>query len=71
MKSEIPAYVRHGLTSRQWKAKKRRELRAITKAFELYRFGCAYCPCKDGEVGQIQHLLNSMQQKLSARSWGR
>lgn len=62
---------REGITQRQWKSRKRRELKAIIKAFENYRMGCAYCPGTDGEVGELQHLLERLKDSHSVKKWGR
>jgi hypothetical protein len=59
------------MTSRQWKARKRRELRDLKKALHVYRLGCFYTPSKDGEVGQIEDCINSIERAQSVKNWGR
>ena len=59
------------LTSREWKSRKRKEIREVIKAFEIYRLGCYYTPDGEGEVGQIDEALKSIKQKLSVKNWGK
>ena len=62
---------REGITTRQWKAMKRKELREVIKAFDYYRLGCAYCPGINGEVITIGKSLDKLKQSLSVKEWGR
>ena len=72
-KRTVPEWLlrQEGLTTRRWKARKRRELKAVLRAFSAFRIGCAYTPMKDGEVGAVEDLLRRMQQRVSAKEWGR
>ena len=72
-KRTVPVWLlrQEGLTTHQWKAKKRRELKAALRAFDAFRMGCAYTPMKDGEVGAVQDLLTQMTRRLSVKEWGR
>lgn len=65
----IPDYVRDGLTSRQWKTQKRRELKLVFQALADYRLGCAYCP-EYARVILIQQQLNLLKAAQSVKSWG-
>jgi hypothetical protein len=69
----VPRWLleKEGCTLRQWKARKRSELRAAIKAFESYRMGCAYCNGGDGEVGAIDTALESLKSRISVKRWGR
>lgn len=66
----IPDYVLDGLTSRQWKAHKRQELKYVFQALDNYRLGCAYCPGYE-EVSHIQCRLERIKAAQSVKSWGR
>lgn len=71
--SEAPKWLlnQFGITQRQWKERKRRELRDVLKAMSVYHMGCAYTPNGEGEVGRITKDLESLAEKLSVRNWGR
>lgn len=58
-------------TMRQWKSKKRKELRAVLKAVEEFRLGCAYTPCYPDPAHTLDTLLKEMERKLSVKYWGR
>ena len=62
---------REKITQRQWRIRKRRELKQIIAAFDEYRTGCSYCPGKNGEVGAIGKLLNELKESHSIKKWGR
>ena len=62
---------REGLTYRQWKSRKRRELQKVIKAMETYNLGCAYTPSKKREDITIQFALASLKHELSVKNWGR
>ncbi len=55
-------------TLRQFKARKRREWRAIEKAAEVYRRGCAFAPVRTGALWAI---LEAGRDALSVKNWGR
>jgi len=61
---------REGVTNRQWKARKRRELKAVIRAMDVYRMGCAYCPGKSGEVVAIDSALRGLKHLHSVKMWG-
>lgn len=62
---------REGITARQWKARKRAQIKAVLKCFNDYRMGCAYVPDGEGEVGRIQKDLESLREKMAVKNWGR
>lgn len=71
----IPADLlqRNGLKkSRQWKNRKRRELRELCKAFDKFRIGCYYTPSgTNGEVGRVGEILDEWKRQFSQKEWGR
>lgn len=65
-------------TYRQWKVRKRREMRLIRRAVEEFRLGCAYTPAYDltpngKEVifEQFDRMLKDMESRMSVKTWGR
>ena len=60
---------RENITQRQWRARKRADLKNLVAAFGRYRMGCAYCPSKDGEVGLIQDALAALTKSHAAKTW--
>jgi len=58
------------LTQRQWKSRKRQELKEIIKTLSTFHLGCAYVPAYD-EVMEIGKLLAKAKDKLSIKKWGR
>jgi hypothetical protein len=50
-------------TLRQWRVRKRRELRDVSRALDALRLGCAYSPIRQ-EVEHIQTAVDSARQKL-------
>ena len=62
---------REKITQRQWRIRKRRDLKQLIAAFDEYRMGCAYCPGKNMEVGAIEKLLNELKESHSIKKWGR
>ena len=71
-KIEAPKWIlkREGITQRDWKARKRFELKAVINAMNEYRMGCAYCPGTSGEVGIIDKQLKQLQALHSVKQWG-
>lgn len=57
-------------TQRQFKQRKRQELKKLIEAFEEYRLGCAFCPY-DGDAQSIDFYLKRMKQTHSVKEWGR
>jgi hypothetical protein len=61
MARRIPDHLRG--TLRQWRVRKRRELRALTRALDALRLGCAYTPIQ-AHINEMQRVVDSAQQKL-------
>ena len=72
-KKQAPEWLlkRGGITQRQWKARKRQELKAVIKAFDTYHCGCAFTPGTSGEVGIIDEQLEKLRALHSVKQWGR
>lgn len=69
--SSIPVYIRGDLSSRQWRAKKRAELKAIADAYANYRLGCAYCPgFAGGEINDLERTIDNLRRLHSVKEWG-
>jgi hypothetical protein len=58
-------------TNRTWKAQKRREWKAVVRAADTYRIGCAYTPDHQEELAEVYRLLPIITAKLGAKEWGR
>ncbi len=58
-------------TTRQYKARKRKELKAVEKAMEKFRSGSVCCPGYGGDYIAINDGLRRLTEKLSAKNWGR
>lgn len=59
-------------TQQQWRQKKRKELARLIDAFDDLRLGCYYCPCgTNGEIEQVQKILEQWKKDFSQRSWGK
>jgi len=71
--TQIPKWLlkQEKATSRQWKARKRSQLKSVLLALHEYRMGCFYTPDGLASVGQIQEDLLSLQETLSVKKWGR
>lgn len=48
------------MTERQFRAKKRKDFRALKKAFDAWRLGCGLTPTNKGQVGIIQEQIDSI-----------
>lgn len=72
-KPTCPKFLRerYGITTRQWKSRKRKELREIQKALSAYRIGSAYCPSANNAVVEIKTALDQLAYALSVKQWGR
>lgn len=71
---KIPKWLlqRDGITTRQWKAEKRRELKAVLDAWETYSSGSAYCPGYNHEEhADVVQALIKLRDALSVKNWGR
>lgn len=48
------------MTEKQFRARKRKEFKALKKAFDVWRFGCACTPANESQVGIIQKQIDSI-----------
>ena len=60
---------RDKITQRQWRIRKRKDLKALLAAMKNYRSGCAYCPSQNGEVGALERLLESLWESHKEKNW--
>jgi hypothetical protein len=58
------------LTHRAWKSRKRQEWRAVIRALETFRLGCAFTPVRSETLNIIEQA-ESLTERLSIREWGR
>lgn len=58
-------------TSRAFKAQKRRDLRALFKAFGDFRRGCAFVPGSHEPVREIEKALVRLYNGARVANWGR
>lgn len=70
-------------THRAWKQRKRREWKAVLKAVDAFRMGCAYTPVYNNlsEVGEngrskapwanFEPVVQDITTRLSFKRWGR
>lgn len=66
---DIPTHARlTGETVRQFKQRKRREIRAAIAAFERFRYGCAYAPGFSFVRG-INQALEQIKQACQVKRW--
>ena len=68
-KQELPEWLKNQYTQRQWKALKRKEFKAVMKAFGIFFSGCAYTPAKG--LGLIREQLKGVEKAMSVKEWGR
>lgn len=61
---------RRGVTVRQWKSIKRKEVDIALKALSDARLGCAYMPDYH-EFTKACELLRQYREKLTVKNWGR
>lgn len=59
-----------GLTQQQWKSRKRREAKALERAFNVFRMGCAHTPLCNSEILVLQQTISSIRKQLSVKEWG-
>ena len=72
-KAKAPKWllIQEGITQRQWKQLKRKELRELKKSLLVYRSGCIFCPGSGGEFGTIAKLVDELIESHSVKNWGR
>jgi|APGre2960657505_1045072.scaffolds.fasta_scaffold202891_2 hypothetical protein len=60
---------RCGITPRQWKARKRSELKDVLSALEAFEYGIIYCPVDVDALMDAEDLFDQMTQQLSSKAW--
>lgn len=70
MKNQRPYFLKKGKTIREWKAKKRKELKEVLKAVSEYQTGCAYCPGYETDTDELFKILKKMKESHSFKNWG-
>lgn len=71
--SAIPKYVLEAMdlkTTRQFKSRKRKELREIEKAVKEYQRGCAYCPGYETGISNLFKSVREIKILQSVKEWG-
>lgn len=64
-------YPKHAYRSaREFKAKKRRDIKAAIAALDALRLGCAYIPAVK-DILQASALLEKAKNMMSVKAWGR
>ncbi len=59
-----------GITQREWKARKRKEMKKILKSMDDFHYGCAYTPISSDFCRSIQHIKD-LAEHFSVKTWGR
>ncbi len=67
-KRRIPTSVYRG-TFKQWQSKKRHEFREVVKAYEQFKFGCAFTPSYPRYVHRLEYAIDQIRTELSCRYW--
>jgi hypothetical protein len=69
--ANIPKWLlqREGLTQRQWKARKRREVRELERALGRVLRGCVYTPICG--IGVVLATVREWRDAVSVKRWGR
>lgn len=70
----IPKWLlkKERITGREWRQRKRKELRAVLKLTDRLKIGCAYTPCVDGEgIGKAINTLQKFERAWSQKEWGK
>ena len=57
-------------TTREFKSRKRKELREIKQALNKYHQGCAYCPGYENEIKELGKILKRLEELQSIKEWG-
>lgn len=73
-RKRIPRFVTEnfpGGTARAFKAAKRRDLKALHKAWLEFRRGCAWVPGYPGPIAALEKALDDLKVITSAKNWGR
>jgi hypothetical protein len=65
---ELPKHL--GVTQRQWKTRKRREIRAVVRALETFQRGSAFTPAYN-DYREAMELVRAIADACSEKKWGR
>jgi hypothetical protein len=63
---KLPTHIKY--TKREWKHKKRQELKAAIKAMDILRGGMFFTPDK-GEFNLAYQQLEKLKDKMSVAKW--
>ena len=71
--SNIPKHIldSNNCTGRQWKSKKRKEIKDALEAIHEIYLGCAYMPGGLKILGNVRKSLERLQGFCSVKKWGR
>jgi hypothetical protein len=58
-------------THRAFKSAKRQDVRALVRAVERLRNGCAYMPSGSKPIEEISRLAEALEAECSIKQWGR
>jgi hypothetical protein len=58
-------------TQRQFRQMKRKQLKAVLKAWKKFRSGCAYCEGYPHNISEAGRYLERIIKDLSIKNWGR
>jgi hypothetical protein len=53
-------------SKREWQKKKRKEFKAVIKAFDIFRRGSAYTPTDPWKISKV---LNEAAESLKVKNW--
>lgn len=67
----IPKFVLRDESSREFKARKRAQLKAARKAIERLRYGCAVFPGGTKLLNEADLAMRQLEGQLSVKNWGR
>lgn len=59
------------LTVREWKSRKRKQIREVIKAIKKMRLGCAFFPNGKTEIDELEEKAEQLKRVLSVDNWGR
>ena len=65
---DLPSHLE--TSARQWRQRKRAELREVRQVLREFQYGCAYTPVY-GQFKYLTQVLDRMTNALSVKNWGR
>ena len=68
----VPKFIasRYGSGARGFRAEKRRQMRALEKAYKELRNGSAYFPSGIPQMTALESAIESVKQDISRKNWG-